>query len=134
MNISTLIAAARADGRVALDEFNGKQILAESGLAVPNGVVVADETALDSALMDLSPPYAVKVISADIIHKSDAGGVAIGLANDAIDGSEPEPGALALVFRGEERFENMLLGIGVDAHAIVLEAEDHIGPRFDVFG
>ncbi|MGY8937251.1 MAG: acetate--CoA ligase family protein [Alphaproteobacteria bacterium] len=83
MNISTLIAAARADGRVALDEFNGKQILAESGLAVPNGVVVADETALDSALMDLSPPYAVKVISADIIHKSDAGGVAIGLVNNA---------------------------------------------------
>jgi acetate---CoA ligase (ADP-forming) subunit beta len=83
VDISVLIAEARADGRVALDEFSGKQILAESGLAVPKGVVVENETALNSALVDLSPPYAVKVVSADIIHKSDSGGVAIGLADTA---------------------------------------------------
>lgn len=78
-----LIASARDTGRVALDEVSGKRILAEHGLAVPNGVVVANESGLESALADVSPPYAVKVVSGDIIHKSDSGGVAIGLPNAA---------------------------------------------------
>ncbi len=83
MDTSSLIVTARADGRIALDEFSGKRILAEFGLAVPKGVVVRDEVGLAAALVDLSPPYALKAISADIIHKSDSGAVTIGLQDDA---------------------------------------------------
>ncbi|MBT5665198.1 MAG: acetate--CoA ligase family protein [Rhodospirillaceae bacterium] len=83
MDTLSLIASARADGRVALDEFNGKRILAGSGLTVPKGVVVDDETGLESALTDLSPPFALKAVSADIIHKSDSGAVVIGLKDSA---------------------------------------------------
>ena len=38
---------------------------------------------LDGALGGLAPPYVVKVISPDILHKSDAGGVKIGLQSAA---------------------------------------------------
>lgn len=86
MDIAALIADARAESRATLDEFTGKQILAEYGVAVPKGVVVSDETGLTSLLEGLTPPFAVKVVSADIIHKSDVGGVAIGFADiDAVE-------------------------------------------------
>lgn len=73
-----LIAAARAARRPALSEADGKRVLAQAGVAVPRLAVVADAGAAAAALRGLAGPFAVKVISPDILHKSDAGGVALG--------------------------------------------------------
>jgi acetyl-CoA synthetase (ADP-forming) len=80
--VSQLLAAARAQGRGALDERAAKQALAAWGIAAPRGVVVAPGAR--PALDGLAPPYAVKLISPDASHKSDVGGVRLGLdARDA---------------------------------------------------
>lgn len=76
-----LIAAARAAKRTALDELAGKQLLAGYGVAVPRSVTIQDAAAAAEALANLKPPYAAKVMSPDILHKSDAGGVKTGLQN-----------------------------------------------------
>lgn len=74
-----LIAAARAQGRGALDEWAGKRLLESFGVRVPNSVVVSDAGGVQGVVSALKPPYAVKVVSPDILHKSDAGGVRLGL-------------------------------------------------------
>ncbi len=81
MDGAELITAARAQGRTALDEVAGKQLLANFGVAVPTSVVVRNADAVAGVIATLKPPLAVKVMSADILHKSDAGGVQIGLRN-----------------------------------------------------
>lgn len=74
-----LIAAAKAASRTALDEESGKKLLAEYGISVPKTVVVADAEGAADGVKGLSFPLVVKVVSPDILHKSDAGGVAVGL-------------------------------------------------------
>lgn len=79
MSPQQLIEQARRDGRRALDETAGKALLAAYGIAVPRSVVVAGAQEADGALAKLEAPFVVKVISPDILHKSDAGGVKINL-------------------------------------------------------
>lgn len=80
-----IIANAKASGRLSLDEAAGKQMLSAYGISVPEAATVSGPEGLDAALANLKPPYAVKVMSPDILHKSDAGGVAIGLPDfDAV--------------------------------------------------
>lgn len=62
------------------NEVEGKQVLARAGVPILDERLVrtADEAA--AAARDMGRPVAVKVVSADIVHKSDVGGVALGLA------------------------------------------------------
>lgn len=78
-----LIAEARAAGRAALDEFDGKQLLAAYGVAVPRSLLVQDVNEAADACGKLKPPLVLKVVSPDILHKSDAGGVRVGLEGEA---------------------------------------------------
>ena len=74
-----LIQRARREGRAALDELSGKALLAAYGIAVPRGALVAGAGEAKTSLDGVRPPYVVKVVSPDILHKSDVGGVRVGL-------------------------------------------------------
>jgi len=74
-----LFAEARLAKRAALDELAGKQLLASFGISVPRSLVIQDAGAAAVACGSLKPPMALKVMSPDILHKSDAGGVRVGL-------------------------------------------------------
>jgi acyl-CoA synthetase (NDP forming) len=76
-----LIAETRAAKRTALDELAGKQLLASFGIPVPKSLLVQDATEAAAACDKLRPPLVLKVVSPDILHKSDAGGVKVGLGN-----------------------------------------------------
>jgi acetyl-CoA synthetase (ADP-forming) len=77
--VARLIAAARAQKRPALDEPSGKQVLTAFGIAVPRSVVLCADGSAARELGGLSAPFVVKVVSPDVIHKSDVGGVRINL-------------------------------------------------------
>jgi acyl-CoA synthetase (NDP forming) len=77
------IAEARKQNRAALDERAGKQLLAAYGVAVPRSVVVTGVEEVVAALGKLNLPVVVKVMSPDILHKSDAGGVKVDLKTAA---------------------------------------------------
>jgi acyl-CoA synthetase (NDP forming) len=72
-------AAARAQGREALLESEGLRVAAQLGLRVPRCVFVPEGARV--ADMDLSSVpgerLVLKVVSAQILHKSDVGGVAV---------------------------------------------------------
>jgi acyl-CoA synthetase (NDP forming) len=76
-----ILARARAEGRQALSEADGKAVLAAFGIPVPRAVVARDAQDAGARAGGMTAPFAVKVISPDILHKSDAGGVALNLAD-----------------------------------------------------
>ena len=78
MRAHDIIAAATGSRLAALDERAGKALLAEYGVAVPRSIVVPG-AAQAAAIAGLRFPVVVKVMSPDILHKSDAGGVRVGL-------------------------------------------------------
>ena len=73
---------ARHAGRTALDEVEGKRLLAQYGLpAIEEHVAhTADEAA--AAGLRLGWPVVVKVLSSDILHKSDCGGVRLNVTSE----------------------------------------------------
>jgi acyl-CoA synthetase (NDP forming) len=73
-----LIAAARKTGRRALGEADGKRLLSSFGVPVPRFAVVANADDVESAIDGLAAPLAVKLLSQDVLHKSDAGAVILG--------------------------------------------------------
>jgi acyl-CoA synthetase (NDP forming) len=77
------ITQARKQGRRALDENAGKALLARHGIAVPKTRIVTGPEGVEAAFAALKPPVVVKVMSPDILHKSDAGGVRVGLKSAA---------------------------------------------------
>lgn len=78
-NTENPVTAARRAGRQSLDERAGKLLLATHGIKVPQSRVVPGVAEVDAALQCLTLPVVVKVMSPDILHKSDAGGVKINL-------------------------------------------------------
>ena len=79
----TIISAARRAGRSALDESAGKRLLSTYGVAVPQSRVVQGVADVDAVMNSLIAPVVVKIMSPDILHKSDAGGVKINLRTAA---------------------------------------------------
>jgi succinyl-CoA synthetase beta subunit len=82
------IATARriidsAAGRMALTEDDAKRVLACFGLRVPRRVFVAMGKPVGGALDGLTPPFVLKVVAPAILHKSDLGGVKLGLRDAA---------------------------------------------------
>ena len=75
----TVVSAAKAAGRNALDESAGKALLAGYGIRVPQSRVAKGVADVDAVMQGLQVPVVVKVMSPDILHKSDAGGVKINL-------------------------------------------------------
>ena len=73
------VEAAKRAGRNALDESAGKQLLAAHGVKVPQSRVAKGVADVDAVMNGLHTPLVVKVMSPDILHKSDAGGVKINL-------------------------------------------------------
>ena len=71
--------AAHRDGRDWLMEAEAKTVLAAYGIPVVRTAVAATPAEAASAARDMPGPYAVKIYSPDILHKSDVGGVDLDL-------------------------------------------------------
>lgn len=74
-----IIAEAHAGGRKSLSERDGKKLLAACGVAVPRSEMVEDAEKGEVAAASMKGPFVVKVSSPDILHKSDVGGVQVGV-------------------------------------------------------
>lgn len=79
-----VIIAALLDGREMLQEHEAKAVLAAYGIPVVTTLrVAADADAAAAAAGRIGYPVVLKIVSPDITHKSDVGGVALGLADEA---------------------------------------------------
>ena len=79
------IAAARAEGRTLLTEVESKQLLHDAGVRVTRARLAASADEAAAAADEAGYPAVLKIVSGDIAHKSDVGGVELGLADaDAV--------------------------------------------------
>jgi acyl-CoA synthetase (NDP forming) len=77
-----LVSPQRVKGPLAegtLVEFRAKKLLRGWGLPTPRGTLVTTPDEAAEAARALKAPVAVKVQSASLVHKTDVGGVALGL-------------------------------------------------------
>ena len=65
------------------DEDLAKRLVAEAGLAVPARIVCATHDEAFAALAQLRPPLVVKILDPAIEHKSDVGGVRLGIRDES---------------------------------------------------
>jgi acetyl coenzyme A synthetase (ADP forming)-like protein len=81
--VRAVLDAARAEGRTALTAPEGKRITDAYGIPTPaEGLAESADDAV--ALADrIGFPVVLKIVSPDIPHKTDAGGVRVGLASAA---------------------------------------------------
>jgi acetyltransferase len=76
-----VVEGALASGREWLTEPEAKEILAAYRIPVAATRTVADAEATAIAAEAIGFPVAIKILSPDLTHKSDVGGVALDLAN-----------------------------------------------------
>ncbi|CAB3846184.1 Trans-feruloyl-CoA synthase FCS1 [Achromobacter anxifer] len=74
-------AEAAGGGARMLSEAAAKQLLREAGLPIPQGTVVTSAAQAAVAAERLGFPVVMKVVSAQIAHKTEAGGVRLGIAS-----------------------------------------------------
>ncbi|WP_254275213.1 acetate--CoA ligase family protein [Halomonas sp. 3H] len=80
--LTAMFQQARREGRDLL-EYEAKRLLRDHGVEVPEERVVRDEAELaDAASRFGETPLAMKVVSKDILHKSDAGGVKLNVVGE----------------------------------------------------
>ncbi|GAA2594989.1 acetate--CoA ligase family protein [Streptomyces tubercidicus] len=81
--VRAVLDAARAEGRAALTAPEGKRITDAYGIPTPaEGLAESADEAV--ALADrIGFPVVLKIVSPDILHKTDAGGVRVGLTSCA---------------------------------------------------
>lgn len=65
----------------ALSEFDAKRLLADHGVPVSREVVVATPDAAADAATEIGFPVVVKLCGAEIMHKTELGGVRLNLAD-----------------------------------------------------
>lgn len=102
-------------------EVDAKAALAAHGMMVPDGRLVVDRAGLSAAAGDLQGPLVLKVTG--LAHKSEAGGVKIGLSADAVaSAAEAMPdGTYLLEKMVQGTVVELLLGVVRDpAHGFVL--------------
>ncbi|HXG41729.1 MAG TPA: acetate--CoA ligase family protein [Dehalococcoidia bacterium] len=79
MSIADVFERARSQGRRVLTEVESKQVLAEAGIPVVPARLATTPQEAAAAARELGFPAVLKVVSPDIVHKTDVGGVRLGL-------------------------------------------------------
>jgi acyl-CoA synthetase (NDP forming) len=78
---SKIIDNVLKSGRTVLTEVESKQLVAEAGIPVVETKLSKTKAEAISISKKMGFPVVLKIVSPDIIHKSDIGGVKLGLAN-----------------------------------------------------
>lgn len=82
VDVPQLLAAARAEDAEQLDELRAGRLLRGWGISVVQGAEVASADAAWAAAQEVGLPCVAKLLSAHVAHKSDVGGVLLGLADE----------------------------------------------------
>ena len=80
--VKSIFENVRENGRSNLLEEEGYEVLETYGFPTPKSILCTTEQECMSAANQIGYPLVMKIVSPDIIHKSDAGGVKVGIKTD----------------------------------------------------
>ena len=79
-----LIASASRQGRISLLEPEAYEVCRQYGIQVPSFRLVDSVESALGAVREIGYPVVLKVVSAEILHKTDIGGVMLGVNSDSV--------------------------------------------------
>jgi acyl-CoA synthetase (NDP forming) len=79
--VHQIIQKAKKEKRSLL-ETEAKELLKEYGIPVPNFKLIKSENEIIGLAKEINFPIVMKIVSPDIIHKTDAGGVKVGIKDE----------------------------------------------------
>jgi acyl-CoA synthetase (NDP forming) len=85
--VRAVLDAARAEGRTALTAPEGKRVTDAYGIATPAEALAETADEAVSLADRMGFPVVLKIVSPDILHKTEAGGVLVGLDSSAAVGA-----------------------------------------------
>jgi 4-hydroxybutyrate---CoA ligase (ADP-forming) len=80
--VKSIFENVRKHGRTNLLEEEGYEVLKAYGFPTPQSILCTTEQECIDAAKQVGYPLVMKIVSPDIIHKSDAGGVKVGIKTD----------------------------------------------------
>jgi 4-hydroxybutyryl-CoA synthetase (ADP-forming) len=80
--VKSIFDNVRKNGRSNLLEEEGYEVLEAYGFPTPKSILCTTEQECMDAAKQIGYPVVMKIVSPDIIHKSDAGGVKVGIKTD----------------------------------------------------
>ena len=80
--VKALLDGARKDGRKALTEVEAKKLFSLYGMSVARSELAKDEEEAVREANAIGYPIVMKIVSPDILHKSDAKGVKVNIKDD----------------------------------------------------
>ena len=81
--VQKIFASVRADNREALTEIEAKDVFRAYGLPVVETVLAKTEEEAVKLARKIGYPIVMKIVSPDILHKSDAGGVKVNIKDES---------------------------------------------------
>jgi len=81
MSPSKIISDVQRNGRVILTEVESKELMKEIGIPIVETRLAKTKAEALAISKDLGLPVALKIVSPNVVHKSDSGGVKLGLTN-----------------------------------------------------
>jgi len=79
--VHQIIEKAKKEKRSLL-ETEAKELLKEYGIPVPDFKLIKNEEEITELAKEINFPIVMKIVSPDIIHKTDAGGVKVGIKTE----------------------------------------------------
>ncbi|MFD4668995.1 acetate--CoA ligase family protein [Lentzea sp. NPDC058450] len=81
--VENVLAKVRAEGRSSLSAPEGKRVCDAYGIATPAEALAKSSEGAVAFAEEIGYPVVLKIVSPDILHKTEAGGVLVGLKNAA---------------------------------------------------
>lgn len=80
--VRELIDKVRQEGRLSIGDSEARDILSAYGMKIPKSEIAVNVNEAINIANNIGYPVVLKIASPDILHKTDVGGVKVGLQND----------------------------------------------------
>jgi len=130
--VEKIIAQAKKQDRKVLTEVEAKQLFKSCGLAVPRGGLARSAAEARALAVEIARPVALKAMSPDLPHKTEAGVIRLNLKPADIDAAFDEILAQAGKWNPQAQLDGVLVEemIGGDTREVIVGArqDQRFGP------
>ncbi len=119
--VENVFEKVRKDGRKNLLEEEGQEVLRAYGFPIPKSVLAKKNKEAIQAAKKIGYPVVMKIVSPQIIHKSDAGGVKVGLKNP-----QEVRNTFKEIIKNAKKYDKKAIIIGVLRQEMVKEGKETI--------
>ncbi len=116
-----ILDAVKANGRDSLTAPEGKIVCDAYGITVPQEGVAADAAAAQKLASSMGFPVVLKIVSPDILHKTEAGGVLVGLKS-----TEEVGKGFDTIVANAKKYKGDAIILGVQVQQMVMGGQEVI--------